>query len=100
MSGPHRLGARALGVALALVCLLAAPVGVVLAQDADAKVTMQNISFAPTTTYVAPGQTVMWVNGSAVQHTVTADDASFDSDLIDPGGVFLMSFDAPRTSQH
>ena len=100
MSGPHRFGARALGVALALVCLLAAPVGIALAQDADATVTMLDVTFAPTTTHIAPGQTVMWTNSSPVQHTVTADDVSFDSGLIDPGGVFVMSFDAPGTYQY
>jgi plastocyanin len=40
---------------------------------------------------VSAGQTVMWTNTGAQAHTVTADDSSFDSGNIDPGGQFVFS---------
>ena len=97
MSGFRRTGARVLGAALAL--LLLAPGGSAFAQ-ADATVDMKNLAFAPLEVHIAPGQTVMWMNSDPLQHTVTADDASFDSGLIDPGGTFSQSFDGPGTYQY
>jgi len=44
---------------------------------------------------VAAGQTVTWTNTGAQQHTVTADDTSLDSGLIDPGNAFSFEFDTP-----
>jgi plastocyanin len=84
---------------LAVVCLLV-PVELAFAQDEAATVTMQRDSFDPTSVHIAPGQTVVWVNPSPLQHTVTADDGSFDSDLIDPDGTFMLSFDVPGTYQY
>jgi plastocyanin len=99
MSGFHRLCLRVLGVALAVLCLVL-PAALAFAQDADATVAMQGLSFAPTTVHISPGQTVMWTNSSPLQHTVTADDGSFDSGLIDPDGTFSMTFAAPGTYQY
>lgn len=44
---------------------------------------------------IAAGQTVTWTNTGAQQHTVTADDTSLDSGLIDPGNTFSFEFDNP-----
>ncbi len=99
MSGSHRFCLRALGVALAVLCLLV-PVGLAFAQDADATVAMQGVSFVPTTVHITPGQTVLWTNSSPLQHTVTADDGSFDAGLLDPGATFSMTFDSPGTYQY
>src|ERR671936_3082773 len=98
MSASRWLGVRVLGAALAL-CLLA-PVGSVFAQDADATVDMSSFSFKAPETHILPGQTVLWTNSDPVQHTVTADDSSVDSGLVDPGGTFSMSFDAPGVYQY
>lgn len=92
------LGLRVLGAALAL-CLLA-PVGSAFAQGADATVDMSSFSFKPAEVHILPGQTVLWTNSDPVQHTVTADDSSFDSGLVDPGTTFSMSFDAPGAYQY
>jgi len=35
-----------------------------------------------------------------VQHTITADDGSFDSGMVDPGSSFSMEFDTPGTFQY
>ena len=92
------LGLRVLGAALAL-CLLA-PVGSAFAQGADATVDMSSFSFKPAEVHILPGQTVLWTNSDPVQHTVTADDGSFDSGLVDAGTTFSMSFDAPGAYQY
>jgi plastocyanin len=44
---------------------------------------------------VVTGDTVMWTNDSARIHTVTADDASFDSGRIAVAFKFAHSFDTP-----
>ena len=98
MSGLNRLSLRVLGAALA-VCLLA-PVGSVFAQEADATVDMQGLSFVPTEVHVGPGATVLWTNSSPLAHTVTADDASFDSGMVDAGATFTMVFDSPGVYQY
>ncbi|SRR5712691_9539051 len=98
MSASRWLGVRVLGVALAL-CLFA-PVGSAFAQDADATVAMSSFRFQPSEVHILPGQTVLWSNSDPVQHTVTADDGSFDSGLVDPGATFSMGFDAPGTYQY
>jgi plastocyanin len=98
MSGTHRLCARALGAVLAL-CLLV-PVGSVSAQDADATVDMQGISFVPKEIHVAPGATVLFTNSSPLGHTVTADDGAFDSGLLNSGEMFAQVFDAPGVYQY
>ncbi|HEX5185559.1 MAG TPA: plastocyanin/azurin family copper-binding protein [Nitrososphaeraceae archaeon] len=38
---------------------------------------------------------VLWTNDDAIEHTVTADDGSFDSGPISPGDVFDSTFDTP-----
>jgi plastocyanin len=93
MFGRTRVCARVLGAALTLS--LFAPAASAFAQDADATVNMQGVSFLPAEVHIAPGQTVLWNNASTFAHTVTADDGSFDSGLLDPGATFTMSFDAP-----
>jgi plastocyanin len=56
------------------------------------RVTMRNLAYAPTAVSVGVGQTVVWVNNDAVQHTVTADDGSFDSGIIEPGRSWARTF--------
>jgi len=38
---------------------------------------------------------VLWMNDDTIEHTVTADDGSFDSGPISPGDNFDSSFDRP-----
>src|SRR5207244_11032310 len=98
MSGSRWQSARALGAALALALL--APIGSASAQDAGASVDMSSIKFAPTVIHVAAGQSVLWTNSDPVQHTITADDGSFDSVMVDPGSSFGMDFDTPGRFQY
>ena len=41
---------------------------------------------------VSLGTTVIWVNQDTVEHTVTADDGSFDSETLQPGQYFAHTF--------
>ena len=47
--------------------------------------------FEPADATVAPGTTLMWINYDQVQHTVTADDGQFDSGVLDPGDIFVVT---------
>jgi len=89
---------RGLALAGAFVAALAA--GPAVAQDAGPTVTMQPMTFAPPELHVAPGTNVTWTNPTAVEHTVTADDGSFDSGNVEPGAVFSMAFDTPGRYQY
>jgi plastocyanin len=55
-------------------------------------VTIQNFSFGPATLDVAVGTTVTWTNKDSTNHTVTANDGSFDSKAISSGTTFSQTF--------
>lgn len=65
--------------------------------EATTSPTIGDNFFKPENITVKAGDTVTWTNEGAVQHTVTADDGSFDSGLIDPGKTFKTSFDKAGT---
>ena len=52
-----------------------------------------NLSFGAKEIHVRAGTRVRWVNGDQLQHSVTADDGSFDSGLINPNQAFERVFD-------
>ena len=53
--------------------------------------TSSSNSFSPGSATIAHGQSVCWQNSSSVAHTVTSDNAVFDSDL-PVGQIFVRSF--------
>jgi plastocyanin len=101
MSGFRPVGVsssvRAVGAALALLLVVPGTSG--FAQS-NASVEMKNLAFAPKEIHIAPGQTVTWTNDDAIQHTITADDGSFDSGLLDQGATFSQEFDTPGAYQY
>jgi plastocyanin len=58
---------------------------------------MANNQFQPADVSVGAGGIVTWTNTDTIPHTVTADDASFDSDILMPGDSFSFQFDQPGT---
>ena len=85
-------------VALAAVLWTLVSVEWASAQSEDAPtVAAENIAFTPNELTIAPGTTVTWVNNDPYQHTVTADDGSFDSGLFDQGQTYSQTFEAPGT---
>lgn len=72
-----------------------APVSSRPAQAAPAGVrrtTIRNISYMQSRITVSVGTTVEWKNGDPLPHTVTANDKSFDSGLIQPGKMHRHTF--------
>ncbi len=76
-----------------------------MAQDADFSVNIieasasDPMSWGFDTPDLSPsvGQTIMWTNTGAQPHTITADDNSFDSGTIAPGGTYTFSATDPGT---
>ena len=44
---------------------------------------------------VTAGTTIRWTNNDQLQHSVTANDGSWDSGLINPGGTWTHTFAQP-----
>src|ERR671921_2790080 len=53
--------------------------------------------FDPPQSAVEPGSTVTWTNKGDEPHTVTADDGSFDSGMLNPGDSYTVAFDGQGT---
>lgn len=61
---------------------------------AEAEVTIVDDAFGPTRVMIVPGGSVTWLNRGADEHTVSANDLSFDSGSMGPGASYSLSFDA------
>ncbi len=55
---------------------------------ASAAVSIKDFDFQPVSLTVPVGTTITWTNNGAVQHTVTADDDSFDSASLAVGATY------------
>jgi plastocyanin len=55
-------------------------------------VTIANFAFSPAAVVVPVGTTVTWTNKDVEQHTVTARDKSFDSDVVAGDKSFSFTF--------
>lgn len=53
-----------------------------------------DFAFEPATLEVPAGSTVTWTNNDTFDHTVVADDASFQSETMKPGDTFSFEFPA------
>jgi plastocyanin len=62
---------------------------------ADAQIV--DFAFSPTELTIPVGSTVTWRNAGEAPHTVTADDGSFDSDMIEAGGSWARTFESAGT---
>lgn len=69
------------------------PVTVQAASD-TVRVNIKDLAFSPATVRIKVGQTVEWVNGDPLAHTVTADDKSWGSGFLNQGGRFTRRFTA------
>jgi plastocyanin len=58
---------------------------------------MKNLAFLPGKLQIAAGTTVAWTNDDPLDHTVLAEDRSFDSGLIRSGAVWHRTFTVPGT---
>lgn len=64
---------------------------------AQVAVSIANFAYDPNPVTIAVGDTVTWTNNDGVQHTVTANDGTFQSGTLDPGQSFSFTFTAPGT---
>ena len=57
---------------------------------------IKQFAYVPAQLHVSAGQRVAWVNceTDGTPHTVTADDASFNSGLMHPNDVYIRAFPA------
>ncbi|MBE0428679.1 MAG: cupredoxin family copper-binding protein [Thermoleophilia bacterium] len=56
------------------------------------EVSISGLNYVPEEVTTDRGATVIWTNNDSVDHTVTADDASFDSGTISQGESFKYIF--------
>lgn len=56
--------------------------------SATTAVSISDFAFQPAALTVPIGTTITWTNGGATQHTVTADDDSFDSGTLAVGATY------------
>jgi plastocyanin len=90
---PRLVGSLALGVAL-----VGAACGSNGGQSAaPSSVSMVDYAFNPASMTIAAGTTVTWTNGGTQDHTVTADDGSFDSGHVAVSSTFTHTFAAAGT---
>jgi plastocyanin len=85
----NRLPLLALAFAFLLPALPASAAG------KKVTVTIDGLKYSPATVEVEVGDTVVWVNNDDRQHTVTAEDGSFDSGALRSGKSYSKTFDKP-----
>ena len=61
-------------------------------------VRIDNFSFTPQTLTVHAGTKVTWINKDDVPHTVTSNDKTFKSGVLDTDGQFSYTFSTPGTN--
>ncbi len=83
---------RTLLAVAAGVVVAAAAVPAAVGDGQVREVSMPGKVFAPGRALALVGDTVVWRNGDGTNHTVTANDTSFDSGYIAPGGTFSRTF--------
>lgn len=64
-------------------------------KGAVVEIEVQGLKFHEAPLKVRPGTTVRWVNGDLVAHTITADDGSWGSALLESGESFSRTFELP-----
>jgi plastocyanin len=62
------------------------------AAPATRQINVVNFSYSPSSLPVQEGDTVVWTNHGSVDHTVTADNGSFNSGSLSPGQSFSHTF--------
>jgi plastocyanin len=78
---------------MASLMFLLGPAGVFAASHPTHTIKIENMMFAMgSEVSIKSGDTVVWQNADLVPHTVTAEDGSFDSKVIDPGKSWKFTF--------
>jgi plastocyanin len=97
---PRRRVALALAFMVAIAAVSAAVWGVegeARAQNATAKVTIDNFTFAPAELTISVGTTVTWENHDDIPHSVVEKNKLFRSQALDTGDSFSFTFASAGT---
>jgi plastocyanin len=81
--------------ACAVVVVVRANTGSARAAPSGAAVDAKGIAFVPASLTVKTGTEVTFTNRDAVPHTITADDGSIDSGILQPGKSFKVKASKP-----
>ena len=86
------LGASVRRTVATIVATVAVCLGPAVATGSEDRVVIEirEFEFVPEWPAVSPGDVVVWKNLDIVPHTVTAEDDSWDSGLIEAGGTWEM----------
>ena len=85
-------------VAAAATLLAAGPLAGTKAGPVMVKI--DNFSFMPQTLTVAAGTKVTWINKDDVPHTVTSNDKTIKSRVLDTDDQFSYTFSTPGTNRY
>ena len=85
-------GSQAAAQAAPTAMVMLAPTATAGPAVATTTVAIRNFAFSPPDITVPVGATVTWTNDDIEQHTVTADDKSFNSDVVNNGKTFTFTF--------
>ena len=77
-----------------LTALTLAPVPA-LAAGKKVSVAIENLKYRPETVTIDVGDTVTWTNNDDREHSVKAEDGSFDSGALRTGKSYSKTFDKP-----
>ncbi len=85
-----------------LLAGLTAALSPVLAQAAEAKISIDNFTFNPASLTVKAGTRVTWTNQDDIPHTATDSGTprAFKSPVLDTGESFAMVFSTPGTYKY
>lgn len=68
--------------------------------DQTPTVTISNFAYSPEPITITKGQSIRFVNNDDVGHTVTAEDGSFDSKMLDKNKAWTHRFDKAGTYKY
>jgi plastocyanin len=86
---------RFLQTTACVLALLAVAPALSGAEGKKVSVSITDLKYRPATVEVGVGDTVTWTNNDDREHTVTADDGSFDSGKLRTGKSYSRKFDKP-----
>jgi plastocyanin len=86
-----------LGMEILLEVRADAPLVAEKGTASEASVALEGFAFDPATIEVAAGQAITWKNLDPAEHTVTAEDGSFDSGVLGQGRAFTARLEQPGT---
>jgi plastocyanin len=86
---------RFLLIALCIMTAFSLALAPALAAGKKVTVSIEGLKYRPDPITIEVGDTIVWTNNDDRDHSVKADDGSFDSGLLRSGKTFSKKFDKP-----